>query len=861
MNLGKLINSRYKIADKIGIGGMSTVYLARDTKTGEAVAVKVMDDKLTNDPDYVSRFEREAHIGISLNHPNIANVITYGKEEDSYYLVMEYIQGITLTEYIRNRGPLPVKEAVNITQQVLSALSYAYSKGIQAHRDIKPGNIMIDLKTNTVKVMDFGIAKTVGSSLTHSTALYTPRYASPEQLLPTRFGNRTDQRTDTYAIGIVLYEMLVGKSPYSGTTPAEISEQQLKGHIPNLSQLRKDIPESFSQIILRCLQTNPDQRYQKIDELTNDLKRGICSKPLTPLQTDRTVTGKRYPQSSQSIPQPYSPPQSKQFNPLFAIIPAVVIIIAIIIGFSLKGRNTLSNNTNNNNNQTTATLSVTSTPIGADIYIDGAKIGITPLDNYSLKTGQHTLLLKKEGYEDNQNTIEIKENEKLSIGAHTLKITKEGYNDYTQTFTLTSSDISKTIPVVLTSIPPATSKTGTLSISSTPSVATVYINNQNKGTTPLTLTLNEGTYSVRLTMDGYEEYTENNTIQSAKTSTVQAQLKKKSTTGKLVWKYKTGSWVDSSPTVSNGKLYIGSYDHYIYCLDASNGSLVWKYETGSSVWSSPTIYNGKLYIGSYDGYIYCLDASNGSLVWKYETENAVNYSSPTIYNGKLYVGSWDDYIYCLDASNGSLVWKYKTGDSVESSPTIYNGKLYVGSNDSYIYCLDAENGNFIWKYQTEKYVFNYYEFKGVYASPFIIDRKLYVGSDDSYIYCLDTENGNLIWKYKTGFLVQSSPFVYNGKLYVGSMDNYLYCIEANNGTLVWKYKVSLDILSSPTAYNNRVYFGASNSSFYCLDALKGSLIWSYPIAHAIVSSPIIYNGKVYFGSQDTYIYCIDIGEQ
>jgi len=445
MKIGDIVNSQYKILDKIGIGGMSTVYLARDIKTGETVAIKVMDDKLINDSDYVLRFEREAKVGISLNHPNIANVITYGKEDDTYFIVMEYIQGITLTEYIKKKGPLPIKESLDIILQILSALSYAYSKGIQAHRDIKPGNIMIELKTNRVKVMDFGIAKTIGSSLTHSTALYTPRYASPEQLLPTKFGNRIDQRTDIYAIGIILFEMLTGKSPYSGTTPAEISEQQIKGYIPNISEIRRDIPYFLSQIILKCLQTNPNNRYQTVEELINDLKQGLSPKTTTQLEepTKTTISKRESYESQPSSPlQPKLPPQPQPPSQPFR---------------------------------------------------------------------------------------------------------------------------SKTL---------------------------------NK---PFN----------------------------------------------LIWKYKTGGGIHSSPTIYNGKLYIGSNDYYIYCLNASDGSLIWKYKTGDWVTSTPTIYNGKLYIGSDDSYIYCLNASNGSLIWRYKTGDWVT-STPTIYNGKLYVGSYDCYIYCLD---------------------------------------------------------------------------------------------------------------------------------------------------------------------------------------------------------------------
>jgi len=393
-------------------------------------------------------------------------------------------------------------------------------------------------------------------------------------------------------------------------------------------------------------------------------------------------------------------------------------------------------------------------------------------------------------------------------------------------------------------------KTGTLQITSNPSGAKVYINDEYKGTTPLDFTLPPGSYNITLTKEGYEDYTIISTIQSNKTTTINANLKKKSTAGTLIWRYKTGDDVYSSPTIYNGKLYIGSNDYYIYCLNTSDGSLIWKYKTGSFVESSPTIYNDKLYVGSWDNYIYCLNASDGSLIWKYKTGSFVE-SSPTIYNDKLYAGSCDNYIYCLNASDGSLIWKYKTGRCVGSSPTIHNNNLYVGSDDSYIYCLNASDGSLIWKYKTGSCVF---------SSPTIHNNNLYVGSDDSYIYCLNALDGSLIWKYETGDTVRCSPAIYNNKLYVGSWDNYIYCLNASDGSLIWRYKTGDYVDSSPTIYNGKLYVGSIDNYIYCFNASDGSLIWKYKTGRCVFSSPTIHNNNLYVGSDDSYIYCLDIGE-
>ena len=153
-----------------------------------------------------------------------------------------------------------------------------------------------------------------------------------------------------------------------------------------------------------------------------------------------------------------------------------------------------------------------------------------------------------------------------------------------------------------------------------------------------------------------------------------------------IWRYKTGIGVRSSPAVYDGKIYIGSYDDYVYCLDAKTGGLIWRYKTGWDACSSPAVANEKVYIGSCDNYIYCLDAKTGKLVWKYKTGSYID-SSPAVANEKVYIGSGDNYIYCLDAETGKLVWRYKTGGGVDSSPAVANEKVYIGSWDGYVYCF------------------------------------------------------------------------------------------------------------------------------------------------------------------------------
>ena len=321
-------------------------------------------------------------------------------------------------------------------------------------------------------------------------------------------------------------------------------------------------------------------------------------------------------------------------------------------------------------------------------------------------------------------------------------------------------------------------------------------------------------------------------------------------TNHVKWSYTTAGKVHSSPTIVNGKLYVGSNDGKIYCLDADTGDFIWNYTTGNAVWSTPAIADEKLYVGSWGGKIYCLDADTGDFIWNYTTGDYV-VSSPAIYNGKLYVGSGDCKIYCLDADTGKLIWNYTTSP-VLSSPAIADGKVYVGA-DAKIYCLDAETGELIWNTCDLGCVMD--------SSPAVADGKVYVGAG-GYIHCLDAETGESIWSYLTGGWVWSSPAIANGKIYVGSIyvdseDGEIYCLDADTGELIWSYTTGGGVYSSPAIADGKLYVGSYDQKIYCLDADTGELIWSYTTGDRVESSPAIADGKLYVGSNDGKIYCFE----
>src|SRR5213595_24254 len=247
---------------------MANVYLAEDQELGRGVAIKILNDRHANDEQFVERFRREAKNAAALSHPNVVSIYDRGDAEGTYYIAMVYIDGRSLKELIVSRGPAPVNVAIEYARQILQALRFAHRHGI-VHRDIKPHNVLVD-GDGRVKVTDFGIARAGTSQMTEAGSIVgTAQYLSPEQAK----GGDVDPRSDLYSLGVVLYELLTGKTPFEGETPVEIAMKHLSNAPKPPSKLRPDIPSELDMVVLRALAKSPDDRYQSADEMEADLER------------------------------------------------------------------------------------------------------------------------------------------------------------------------------------------------------------------------------------------------------------------------------------------------------------------------------------------------------------------------------------------------------------------------------------------------------------------------------------------------------------------------------------------------------------------------------------------------------------
>src|SRR5438874_10151410 len=311
-----LFDGRYRIVRKLGAGGMANVYLAEDQELGRRVAIKILNERHAHDEQFVERFRREAKNAAGLSHPNVVSIYDRGEAEGSYYIAMEYLDGRTLKELIVTRGPSPVGVAIDYTRQILAAIGFAHKKGI-VHRDIKPHNVVVG-GDGRLKVTDFGIARSGSSQMTEAGSIVgTAQYLSPEQAR----GASVDARSDLYSLGILLYEMLTGKVPFTGEAPVEIAMKHLSAIPEPPSKLRPEVPHDLDAVVMRAIAKDPDERYQSAEEMDADLARvarGVAVSPRTEEAMTRVLAGSQVTAAPTMVAHPRTvtpPPAPPPYRP------------------------------------------------------------------------------------------------------------------------------------------------------------------------------------------------------------------------------------------------------------------------------------------------------------------------------------------------------------------------------------------------------------------------------------------------------------------------------------------------------------------------------------------------------------------
>ena len=346
MSVQAVAGGRYRVERELGHGGMASVYLARDEELERPVALKILAAHLASEPGFYERFVREARMAARLSHPNIVQVFDAGEEDERPFIVMEYVPGRTLAEEIRERGKLDAARVVDLALQVCGALELAHASGL-VHRDVKPQNLLLR-DDGVVKIADFGIARAAeATKLTQiGSILGTAAYLAPEQAA----GEPVTAAADIYSLGVVLYELLSGQTPYEFKSLAELVVKQREEPIPPLREADPSVPERLEAVVMRCLARNPDYRPRSASELAHELAAASPEPPTVPLPPDAGVQAtdvETTPPTERTrrlpLPGPEQRPVGRRAFGLrgrgaWVVVAAVAILLALVIGFAIAGR-------------------------------------------------------------------------------------------------------------------------------------------------------------------------------------------------------------------------------------------------------------------------------------------------------------------------------------------------------------------------------------------------------------------------------------------------------------------------------------------------------------------------------------------
>lgn len=398
--IGQVVDS-YKIIEVLGRGGMGVVFKAMDLNLEKLVALKMIDPFLARDENFLKRFKTEAKALAKLENINIVSVYALRETEFGLFMVMEFVSAKTISEWIREKGRFSVSEAKAVLSQVLNAIGHAHKVGI-IHRDIKPNNILL-CEDGTVKVMDFGLAKVVQDHGSQNTvtqvAAGTLHYMSPEQIKGLK---NVDNRSDIYAIGMTLYEMLAGRTPFDRSeSEFTIQKQIVDGKIPSPLKYNPNIPKQYVKLIMKSLEADPGSRYQSISDMQKELTQ-LCSD--SDNSNDKTRIISEYSTSDSN----HKPANKKKLIYTLASISTLIISVVLIYilfsnnieGISDKNGDHKINGVNNGQELLNpASLSINSEPAGADVLINEVKVGSTPIVVDTLKTESYKINIKLGGHE------------------------------------------------------------------------------------------------------------------------------------------------------------------------------------------------------------------------------------------------------------------------------------------------------------------------------------------------------------------------------------------------------------------------------------------------------------------------------
>jgi len=314
---------------------------------------------------------------------------------------------------------------------------------------------------------------------------------------------------------------------------------------------------------------------------------------------------------------------------------------------------------------------------------------------------------------------------------------------------------------------------------------------------------------------------------------------------KPVWQFTCEDEIRGSAAYANGIVYVGSYDHNLYALDADTGQFIWKYPTDGGIVSKPVVYDNCIYFGSEDNRLHVISARHGKITWSYYTEGPIR-SSPYIAEGHVFIGSDDGKLHAVNTLSGRQAWTMETGSAIRATPTVNQDLVYFGTETGDVYCVDFRS-TIKWRFKAKR---------AVTSSPVISHGNLYFGSIDSTLYSLDAKTGWVIWRFRLGKPSISTPCFAEELVFMGAIDGVIYCIDAKTAKEVWRFTTEHQVTGSPIIHNDALYCGSVDGNLYCLEYRTGRLRWKFKTEGALTSTPIVHDDLVYVGSTDHTIYAL-----
>jgi serine/threonine protein kinase/outer membrane protein assembly factor BamB len=670
--VGTIIDERYEVINKIAEGGMGAVYFAKNSRLDVDAAIKILHANLARNKKFLVRFENEAKTVVRLRHTNIVQVFDIGPIQDTYYIAMEFIEGEDLVGVIERAGRLTVEEAMPIAIQMAQGLAYAHDRGI-LHRDIKPANIIIDPQGRAV-ITDFGISRTAKTrgDTTLGSIVGTPEYMSLEQLK----GTEIDERSDIYSLGVVLYEMLTGVSPFRAEESVQAIARVLSEEASPIETLVPDLPPWVAEIVGRAIAKDRDDRFSSAREFLGAVKEHMkdADFAMPHVVSARRRGGRQggtwvntVTSAIQQIPR-----EKRLLTGVISSLIVIGLIVTVVllaksVSFSFRSHGPSEPPPLGTTHLAERVWAFeTLGPITASPLVTGGVAYVGSNDNalYAVgtDTGEQVWIFKAD---DDIRTTPAVSGKTLFFGCDDHSLYALSTKDGGLLWQFTSRGALRSSPAV----------------------------------------------SDRLVIFGSND------------NTVYAVDK---TTGEEVWRFLTGGDVVGSPAVSGRVVYFGSCDNTLYAVSAADGTELWRHKAGGDIRSTPAVTRNAVLFGCDDDNLYALNRETGEELWRFETGGDV-VSCPAVGRNAAYFGSHDDGLYAVDLEQGTLVWRFETTGDINSSPSLTERSALIGSDDANAYAVNLADGVERWRFSTEG---------NVRSGPVATGGVAYFGSRDGYLYAV-----------------------------------------------------------------------------------------------------------------------------